>query len=693
MKKSISILAVFLLGIACAQAQWSEVGQSFVATWGTDLKAIDYDLDGDLDVYISGATSPQGNGICRIYRNEGNFTFTPIYINTAGYFKGCSAWADFNDDGNMDFVSCGRISEAAPGTDIVRLNLGNGSGGFVAHDLGWEGLYYAWAEAGDYNNDGLQDVLICGLTAEGPSTRLYRNEGNMAFTEVQNRFPGVFRGRCQFVDYDGDGDLDAYLVGNGENCLYRNEGNDIFVPVGPGFPSLRCCCSSWGDLDNDGRPDLVCSGDGPYGVVTYVYHNMGAGSFSQIPVTIPGVLESSVAWGDFNNDGFSDILIQGSFGPYGTRIVEVHLNNGNHGFYHTDVPFIPVSSGRAVCADFNGDGKLDVIYSGTTGDYYLLSIYRNTTDIANSPPQPPQVHFDEGSGTVEFYDAQDSTTPNQALTYNLRIGTSPGADDVFGVLEDTGGVRRSVGPGRKKFKFYAEPGVTYYAAAQAIDNSHAGSQFGSELAFGAGVNPLISIGEADTLFFDSVLLGSQPCAAALSIENTGISTLIISGINCFPQEGAFHLADLSFPLLIDPGSQTGIQLWFAPVAEGWHYGSLIISSNAANDPQLAVSLAGEGFLLGAPMAVEGLSASVEGQNLRLAWLPVTCDVNGHAMPADCYLVFSRSFPGDSGSAYLGLTTQPGFTIVDDLLAHSHRFYFVVAVYLERGETGVCRLPR
>ncbi len=130
-------------------------------------------------------------------------------------------------------------------------------------------------------------------------------------------FPEIMSGGAAWLDYDGDGDLDAYLVQGGDlggdggdgNRLYRNDGDGRFVDVtavaavgdrGYGMGAVV------GDLDNDGDPDLYVTNLGP----DTLYRNDGDGSFT--PVLLP---DDRVAWGtsgaawDYDLDGDLDLYI------------------------------------------------------------------------------------------------------------------------------------------------------------------------------------------------------------------------------------------------------------------------------------------------------------------------------------------------------------------------------------------------
>ena len=139
-------------------------------------------------------------------------------------------------------------------------------------------------------------------------------------------------------DYDNDGDLDILLTGSfgGGSVakVYRNTGG-AFVDIGAGLAGVNSNSVAWGDYDNDGDLDILLTGYGVGvggGPVAKVYRNDGpaAGSgwnFVDSGAQLTGVYRSSVAWGDYDNDGDLDILLTGDSGD-GSPVAKVYRNDG-----------------------------------------------------------------------------------------------------------------------------------------------------------------------------------------------------------------------------------------------------------------------------------------------------------------------------------------------------------------------------
>ncbi|HAK53705.1 MAG TPA: CRTAC1 family protein [Gammaproteobacteria bacterium] len=126
------------------------------------------------------------------------------------------------------------------------------------------GIATSGAAAGDYDNDGDIDLFI--VQGDDDSSLLYRNDGNLQFTEVAESAGVAFQGPHwtgpTFADVDGDGDLDLFIRGLVNSALLmRNDGDGTFTDVtddaGLLFLNPKGMSSAFGDYDQDGDLDLV----------------------------------------------------------------------------------------------------------------------------------------------------------------------------------------------------------------------------------------------------------------------------------------------------------------------------------------------------------------------------------------------------------------------------------------------------
>jgi hypothetical protein len=245
---------------------------------------------------------------------------------------------DFDNDGLLDIVLS--TTDAAGPMTIYR-NRGDGTfedrtkGSGLDKQLG--GLYCVHT---DYNNDGLPDVFVCRGAWTGMPQRpsLLRNDGHCKFTDVTEGaglMTPIDSQVAVWADYDNDGFLDLFVGGETQRSrLYHNRGDGTFeevaVRAGVTNEGLDCKGANWGDFDGDGFPDLVVSNiNGP----PRLFHNNRDGTFTDVAaemgVTRP--LEGFACWfWDYDNDGWPDLFINAyerRLGP----IIASHLGQPNDG--------------------------------------------------------------------------------------------------------------------------------------------------------------------------------------------------------------------------------------------------------------------------------------------------------------------------------------------------------------------------
>lgn len=180
---------------------------------------IDYDNDGDLDLFIakcSGGGSGPGGNIDELHRNNGNGTFTNVAVaaNMANPVQTwSSAWGDFNNDGWMDAVI--GINSTSNGLNKVMKNNGDGTFTDVSTGSGFDvnlGLSREYV-AYDFDNDGFLDVL-------GPGDTIMFGDGNFKFTRNPNPY-NLDANNRPIGDLNNDGFLDIQKG----NVIMLNNGN------------------------------------------------------------------------------------------------------------------------------------------------------------------------------------------------------------------------------------------------------------------------------------------------------------------------------------------------------------------------------------------------------------------------------------------------------------------------------------
>jgi hypothetical protein len=347
------------------------------------LALFDYDNDGDLDIYFVNSLTvdlvkSKGKTKSELYRNDGNGKFTEV--------------------GEKAGVS----------------------------DIGW-GM---GAAAGDYNNDGFEDLYV---TCLGPD-HLLKNNGNGTFTDVTAK-AGVNDPRwttgAAFVDYDNDGDLDLFVsnyvdfdinnlpeFGQGKTCqyksipvqcgprglkgagdsLFRNNGDGTFTDVSKqagvadanGYYGLGVLT---GDFDDDGLIDIFVANDS---TPNFHYRNKGDGTFEEIGFSAGTAVNENgseqgsmgVTAGDYDHDGKLDIFITNFADEYNT----LYHNDGKNSF--TDLSYaakvaamsLPYVGWGTKFFDYDNDGWVDLfvanghVYPQLPGYRQPRLLHRNNRD-------------------------------------------------------------------------------------------------------------------------------------------------------------------------------------------------------------------------------------------------------------------------------------------------------------------------
>ncbi|HTQ49203.1 MAG TPA: VCBS repeat-containing protein [Candidatus Acidoferrales bacterium] len=474
----------FTLEVADFEPQTSGLPdvQQGAVDWG------DYDNDGRLDVLICGRLA-NGTAITRIYHNDGNGTFTDIQAGLPGISSSIPptvSWGDFNGDNRLDFVLAGG--------GVTRVYRNNGDGTFTDIAAGLPvSVSAAWV---DYDNDGNLDLVLARGSGVSPSaTLIYRNNGDGTFTNTGVTLPAALA--VAPADFDNDGDEDLLLGGAVDKqvataILMRNDGNGVFTNIGAGFQAVNSGSWAWGDYDQDGWLDLLMTGISGNNSYTALYHNNTNNTFTLVTTNLPGVSAGLAVWGDLDNDGLPDIFLTGlTAGRTGGRVASIYHNNGGGVFVDSGEPLAGTQWSAAGLGDFDSDGLLDVLYCGATnglsgGSSTLL--YRNGSGTINTPPTAPTGLTVLPGAILSWNPSTDAQTTNAGgLTYNLRIGTNAGGCQIMSPEADVvTGLRRvarmgNVGP-VTHWQARLGPG-TYYWSVQAIDPAFAGSVFSAESSF------------------------------------------------------------------------------------------------------------------------------------------------------------------------------------------------------------------
>ena len=363
-----------------------EMGERGVLAYG------DYNNDGYLDcLMMRNSSAPV------LWKNNGDKTFTNVMeeqedLAWANVFGAAALWLDYNNDGNLDLIISGCMSQNDLGTAILYAYTNEGAEGdyFLTENFDLEeDVFVSYARssddgtgnqifyAADFNNDGYNDVLFCSGQAAGVDSPrkpiLYVNDKKGSFVQNENpEFQPTNGAGTTVADFNNDGMMDFANTGwhdeTGDantTTVYINKGDLTFdVVTGFGRGSHQGSLVAL-DYNNDGVMDLFengrnCKLDG-WGGRALLYTNDGTGkNWTMIEEDVNYMVgrAGNVAFGDINNDGCTDLFNSGWPGPVG-----LFLGDGT-ATYTDGTEAIPAVTycrgGDVVFVDINNDGVMEL---------------------------------------------------------------------------------------------------------------------------------------------------------------------------------------------------------------------------------------------------------------------------------------------------------------------------------------------
>jgi hypothetical protein len=408
--------------------------------WGAGCCFLDYDRDGHLDLFVANyvnfdpakAPRPGDSAYCRY--NE-----IPVPCGPLGYAGGTNVLYRNRGDGTFEDVS-EKSGIAHP----------RGPTSMVVVTANWRpaGSYGMGAASADFDNDGWPDIYVACDTA--PSL-LYRNNHDGTFREAAVPAGCAFDADGAALagmgvgvgDFDADGWLDIVRTNFSEQVttLYRNYGGgfeDASLKAGLGVNRKYV---GFGvdlfDFDNDGWPDIFIANGHVYSQLAgrnlhvryrepkLLYRNLGNGRFEDVSARAGPAIQAEnlgrgCAFGDFDNDGDVDVVVNNLDGP-----PTLLRNDGGNGHHSILVKCVGTRSNRSaigtrVKVTRGGHVQTDEVMSGSS--YYSQSDLR--------------LHF--GLGPATTVDAVEVAWPS-GLKESFR---DLPADHLFVVEEGKGIVRR-----------------------------------------------------------------------------------------------------------------------------------------------------------------------------------------------------------------------------------------------------------
>jgi hypothetical protein len=319
---------------------------------GGGANAADYDKDGDLDIYVSSfgdmPNSPI-NGKHKLWRNNGNLTFTNVAVSAGVNSTGTipdgygAAWGDYDLDGDLDLWVGGWWLDGTgftPNNRLFKNNLAETGTADFTDVTATLGLFTQTCRGfgavfADMDGDRWPELLVSG---DFGTSQYYKNNGDGTLTEQWPVVPGETKvqsamGTC-IGDFNRDGLMDWFITaiypawlgeGASGNRLYMNLGGGQFQSL-PESAGVNDGGWGWGtssiDFDNDGWLDLVmtdgfaqcdgitleCFNNEP----SYLFHNNGDNTFTEVHAAqnLTNLYQGrGLITFDYDRDGDMDVVI------------------------------------------------------------------------------------------------------------------------------------------------------------------------------------------------------------------------------------------------------------------------------------------------------------------------------------------------------------------------------------------------
>ena len=361
--------------------------------WGMGAAVGDYNNDGFTDLYVT-CVGPN-----HLFKNNGDGTFTDV-TKTAGVsdprWSAGASFVDYDNDGKLDLmvanyvafdfnnlpefgkgrtcqykgipVQCGPRGLPGDGDSLFH-NDGDGKFSDVSKKAGVSdpnGYYGMGIICSDFDENGLVDIFVAN---DSTPNFFYKNNGNGTFEEIgflsgtavnengsEQGSMGVTVG-----DYDHDGKFDLFMTNFDDdyNTLYHNNGKLSFTDVSYAakVAAVSLPYVGWGtkffDYDNDGWVDLFVANGHVYPQIqtyrqrNFIHRNNRDGTFSEVAQQLGAPFSEKragrgVAFGDIDNDGDVDIVINNLDGP-----PTVLRNDGGNANNSILIKLIGVKSNRS----------------------------------------------------------------------------------------------------------------------------------------------------------------------------------------------------------------------------------------------------------------------------------------------------------------------------------------------------------
>ena len=317
----------------------------------------------------------------------------------------------------------------------------------------------------DLNGDGLEELM--------DYWRTYYNLGNNTLLQTNSTIS------LYSADLTGNGLLDYVKFKKNQVDLYLNKIGSSQLEQKTLLKNSKISSVFFGDFDKDGDVDILILIPGSDYLIFQFYRNDGNGVFKPKDYSVDFSFDEfcSFACGDYDGDGLYEIL------------KTTHYNNSvlfkcNKDWTVTETKF---SKHLTAIGDFNNDGFTELLSNGN--NVGTIPNSKQNTRPAKMEKPTAVLYADAGKLKLSWAPGKDTETSSCDLTYELRIGTGSGKGDIFLGKSSADGIRRTLNEGNMghnlKYLFNANSlsEGKYYIAIQAIDAGGLGGPWSDELVY------------------------------------------------------------------------------------------------------------------------------------------------------------------------------------------------------------------
>jgi hypothetical protein len=419
----------------------------------------------------------------------------------------------------------------------------------------------------DLNKDGIQDIAVGLATNANQGLSILLGNGDETFRQKAQYLLPNFADGIVAADVNGDGNLDlvfslpndhdiAVALGNGDGTFQQL--TQVSIPLTTTVSQIAI-----GDFNRDGFPDLVYASSNGLCILL----GNGNGSFQPAGcVDIQPGGFNSVTVGDFNGDGNLDVALA-SYGD----VVAVVLGNGDGTFQAAQTYNTGSTSVSVTTSDLNGDGKLDLVVVNEDGPNSVSVLlgngdgsFRNPSSFATATfPDAVAISDMNGDGILDLVVTSGGFN---ATSVSILLGNGDGTFqnhvDYDGSIAGALAIGDFNNDGRPDV--CVSPGIPMDILTVMLQDN------------GTVVNLSPS-----KLSFPIQLVGTVSNPKVITLTNTGSAAIKVSKATVDA-----NFSQLNNCNTVQPGGSCLIGVFFTPTVTGSLTGYLAIADNGGGSPQI-----------------------------------------------------------------------------------------------------------